>query len=89
MDPLLVVALLLSAALLLAFVLAPLFRDEEDFESFDRPRPGTRTLHGPRPEQTQQVDWRLPERGETYCSNCGAIIETEYNYCGECLSRVQ
>ncbi|MFW6382500.1 MAG: hypothetical protein ACOCZD_00495 [Haloferacaceae archaeon] len=82
----LLVVLLTLAAL---YVLAPLVRDEDDLADLNRSRPGTRSLHGPNTEETRERRVVTLERGETQCSNCGAVVETGYNYCGECLTKVR
>ena len=81
--------LLVLLALCAAYVLAPLFRDEDELGSLDSPRPGTRNLHGPNPEETRDRRAVTLDGDLTQCPDCGAAVETEYRYCGECLAKVR
>lgn len=72
-------ALAIGGLCALAFVLAPLVRNEADIEPIRRPRPGTRHLHG-----LDGVDVDLPDAGDRRCHHCGAAVEEAYTYCGEC-----
>lgn len=84
---LLFVLLLVASALAVAFVLAPLFRDEH--EPFDRQRPGTRSLHGPDADERRHRSTSVLDPHQDRCSNCGTAIEGEYRFCGECLQKRQ
>jgi hypothetical protein len=71
------------------YVLVPLFRDEDELEGFDRVFPGTRTLHGPNMEEAHEPREAALDDDVVRCSNCGAVVETEYSYCSECLAKVR
>jgi len=73
----------LGAAVLAAFVLAPLVKSEEDLKPFRRRRPGTRHLHG---LDSVEVDPTVPDQRQ--CPHCGASVETEFDFCGQCSNPV-
>jgi hypothetical protein len=73
----------LGAVLVAAFVLAPLFRREEDLKSIRRQRPGTRHLHG-----LESVDVEVPDVEQRHCLHCGSPVDEEYVFCGECCKPV-
>jgi hypothetical protein len=69
----------LGAVLIAAFVLAPLFRPDEDLKPIRRQRPGTRHLHG-----LDSVDVEFPDTDQRCCPHCGSSVGQEYNFCGQC-----
>jgi hypothetical protein len=75
------VILVVGALAALAFVLAPLLRSETDLKSLRRPRPGTRHLHG-----LESIDVEPRVETDRRCHHCGARVEEEYDFCGECGS---
>lgn len=81
-------ALAVVALLVGMFVLRPLLWSEEEVESFDRPRPGTRNLSGPadaeRPDRPRQP---VPEDA-VRCPECGAVSDSSYTFCGDCAARL-
>lgn len=82
--------ILLAGALALAaagFVLAPLFRAEEDLEPLVRPRSGIRKLAGPEsPTQTAASRDVAPTDGTRRCPHCDTEIDGEYAFCGACAN---
>lgn len=76
-----VVLLVAGALAAVAFVLAPLLKSDAETKSLRRPRPGTRHLHG-----LESVDVELTEETDRRCPHCGASVEPDYDFCGECTS---
>ena len=83
-----VILVLLGVVTVAIFVLAPLVRSEENLKSLNRPRPGTRNLSGP---DTGRIV-RLNETAEGIqfrCPQCAALVETDFEYCGECATKLR
>lgn len=76
----------LGGLIAVVFVLAPLFRSEEDLEPLNRTRPGTRTLDGPTEQQQERL---APVEEGVRCWNCGAVVDAEFKYCGECVTAIR
>lgn len=75
------VATVVGVVLALAFVLAPLVRNETDLKPLRRPRPGTRHLHG-----LASVDIDIIDPDQRTCPHCGASVRSGFDFCGECAS---
>lgn len=78
--------------LAIAFVFAPMVRDEKRVKPFRRPRSGTRHLHGPddmkaahESADTGPDSW---DDAVCTCPHCGSEVEEWVSYCGECLNSV-
>lgn len=83
-------ALVVGTLAALAFVLVPLVRNEEDLQSLRRSRPGMRHLHGRNETENgaETVDGEIEQStdDERRCPHCGATVDPEFRYCGECCS---
>lgn len=83
----------LAAVLLIgAFVLAPLVRSETELEPIHRPRPGVRNIRGPTREELdrrESTDQQRLADGAVICPRCGAVVDSEFRYCGQCSQRVR
>lgn len=75
---LLSVAVTVSIAVVVAILLEPLVRDQEDLEPLDRRRERGRTDDEPADE------WRTDQ----CCRHCGRNVNGEYAFCGGCARPV-
>lgn len=69
----------IAVLLAVAFVLAPLVRSETDLKPLRRPRPGTRHLHG-----LESIDVELTGSDQRHCYHCGASVDSDFDFCGQC-----
>ncbi|MEF8813831.1 MAG: hypothetical protein V5A55_08435 [Halovenus sp.] len=82
-------ALAVAALLIVLFVLRPLFWSEEEVESFDRPRPGTRNLSGPAGAELPDESQPSAPGDAVRCPECGAVSDSSYAFCGDCAARLE
>lgn len=85
MEVVVTIAVIGGVLLLGAFILEPLLRSEDELEPLVRERPGTRNLSGPHDPQRDQP---IRTDGGITCQNCGAVVDEEFDYCGECATPV-
>jgi hypothetical protein len=82
-------ALAVAALLIVLFVLRPLFQSEDEVESLDRPRPGTRNLSGPAESELPDKP-QPPASGDAVrCPECGSVSDSSYAFCGNCAARLE
>jgi hypothetical protein len=75
------ITLMVGVILATAFVLAPLLRSETELKPLRRSRPGTRHLHGLESEDVEVVSVESRD-----CPHCGATVDADFDFCGECAS---
>jgi len=73
------ILLVVLGVVVTAFVLAPLLRTEESLQPIRRARPGTRHLHG-----LDSVDVEPAATDRRECPHCGAAVDGEFDFCGQC-----
>lgn len=88
MEPL---ALVIGAlvALSLAFVGAPLVRDEEELEPI-RPPLKAASEAADSDDRLADVEYGpLTQHGRVRCCHCGSVSDDSYRYCGQCLTALR
>ena len=79
-----------AAVAILAFVLAPLVRSEGSLDRLHRPRPGVRNIRGPTPEALEKRRQAAVDAEDAVgCPSCGAAVDDQHHYCGDCGQRVR